>query len=72
MRETLLSTAISIGAALSKKGGKQLELILRELEGPQPTRSDLLNSLSQEAQLVLFGERQLGRSRSPDQDQNRI
>jgi hypothetical protein len=66
-KQAILATTVSIGGALSKEGGRHLKHILEELSGPTATDVDLMDSLDEEAALVMFGKRRLsGRRRNPD------
>jgi hypothetical protein len=67
-KDHILGTVIAIGGAMSKEGGKRLKSILMALDGPGMTDADLMDSLDDEARLVMFGSRKLGRTRSTDQD----
>ena len=67
-KQAILATTVSIGGALSKEGGRHLKKILEALSGPAATDVDLMESLSPEAQLVMFGERGIERRRSPNKN----
>lgn len=69
-RQTFQLTLLAIGAAFAKDGTKIANNVISALEGGAMTEEDLIEELSEDARLILFGSKRLGRETNPDPHQD--
>ena len=69
-RQMFQLTMLAIGATFAKDGSKIANTVIDALDGGRMTEEDLIEELSEQAQLVLFGSKRLGRKRDPDTAQD--